>query len=344
MAIVYLTGFEHGSLDMFDVQKPAGSIQGTTKRNGSYAYKGSTSGNPGMFAVPTGTDFSVRFALFIDSSVSGGSGQTIFAFGDGGTSVHGRVYINTSFVLTARDSGSTTWATAAQAPPTDQWLLCEILYKCAQTGGKFDLYVNGSTTSYGFTYTGDTTGLAGTTVGSIGLLFNGAGNNKYTIDDLAIDNAQSTTRLGEGKVLAMTVSGAGDNTQLTGVGDVTNRYANVDEVPPNDTDYNYSAAATGTNEYDLYNTNTITNVSAVNAICVWMRGYKDDAGTGNARIKIKTPTNAGATPTEYDNGADLALPQTTPAYFRNVRTTNPNGGGAWTTTALDALQIGFDGR
>lgn len=326
---LFRTGFETGSGLIFDLGFSGPSIQTTIVRNGTYALRGGSTGSSAKASLKAASsDFSIRFATRWEGVFTT---DDIIALVDSAT-IQMRVRLTGGAITILR--GSTVVATASLALSIGNWHLIEILCKIANSGGVFDVKVDGSTSGRGVTFSGDTQNSANATANQVYLVEQTG--NQY-MDDITIMD-QSTTYLGEGKILAMIPNAAGDVTTLNGTVGSATHWQNVDEQPPNDiTDYNFDNAAAGTNNYDIYNLTAVSNVATVNGIVTWVRAMKNDAGTGNFRFVHKTGG------TEYRDAADITLTESW-AYYSQMREVNPNTTNPWTATELNALQAGFDAR
>lgn len=189
---------------------------------------------------------------------------------------------------------------------------------------------------------GDTRSDAGTN-GDTADRFTLGTNNYPCFDDWYVIDATGTTNDGDdcspGEVTIpfLLPSAAGDTTQLTRGGtDSGANWSQVEEVPPNDgTDYNGHATD---GNLDLYNiANLPSGVAAVKGVVVRTRSQKSDAGAKSGRALVKS----GAT---VSNGPDFTL--TSGSWQSNQRPLrqNPVTAADWTTSELDALQVGFEAR
>lgn len=285
---------------------------------------------PGRFSIGSQTELYLGFGFHTTST---GAADILVFQSSGGEQAFLHI---TSMTLTAR-RGATVLATAGTALSINTWYWIEIHYKLADSGGIFDVKVNGSDTGMGFTFTGDTKNTATADFNQLNFL---ASTNFYG-DDLIVNTtagSDNNTWPGEIRVAGLVVTGAGDNTGLPSTAGSATHWQNVDEVPPSDADYNYDGGSVGGNLYDLYNlAATSGSIGDISAVVLWTRASKSDAGTGNFRHVWKTGG------TEYRSAADIALSTSITAY-PEIRENNPNTTNAWTASELDALQVGFDAR
>jgi hypothetical protein len=169
-------------------------------------------------------------------------------------------------------------------------------------------------------------------------LFNDA--NNLTVDDVYVNDTTGSVNTGwwgDVVVTRLIPNAAGDSTQwqIGGSSPPASNYQAVDETGPNDgTDYVYE---TTLNDLDLYNLPSLpSNLTDPKAVRVVIRAQKNDADL--AQVSVVSKTGAG-----QSDGPDTPL-STTWAYDRRTMNTDPADSAAWTTTKIDALQIGLKVR
>jgi hypothetical protein len=154
-------------------------------------------------------------------------------------------------------------------------------------------------------------------------------------DDVYMNDTTGTQNIawaGDIRITAYIPNAAGDVTGMTPTAGAN--YTNVDERPPNDaTDI---VAATGTTLYDLYALPDTSGIGVVQAVTLWLRAQKSDAGTKNIAHMIKS----GAT---ENQGSDIAL-STSWTYYRKNYNNDPTDSTAWSAIKVDGLQIGAKAR
>jgi hypothetical protein len=142
------------------------------------------------------------------------------------------------------------------------------------------------------------------------------------------------------------------NLYPSGAGDLTNwiplsstNWSNVDETGTNDDDTSYVSWTGTTATNDLYNLiNDSGNFLATATIeKIDIIAYSKYVSAGSAGSTPSAPTlNILIKPTGYSvvTGSNYTV---TTAYvpFTGTWTTNPSGGGAWTQTTINELQIGI---
>lgn len=127
------------------------------------------------------------------------------------------------------------------------------------------------------------------------------------------------------------VVGAGTGTQPYGLLTLSGNVSQVSEALANgDTDYVFDATV---NDADLYDMDDLQfTPMAIVGVVSKIYCKKSDAGTRQGQILVKSGTTQVA-------GADTVL-GTTYTYLSRVDAVDPNTGAAWTTAALNAMQIG----
>jgi hypothetical protein len=229
---------------------------------------------------------------------------------------------------------ATSLATGTATIASSTWYYVEFYALISDTVGKIQVRVNqvdDIALTTGLDTRQDATG-AGTVITGIGII---PDSSSHYVDDLWVNDttgAQNTGFSGDIRVAAYIPNAAGDVTGLTPTGGAN--YTNVDERPPNDaTDI---VSATGTTLYDLYHVPNTSGVGTVQAVTLWLRAQKSDAGAKSIAHKLKSASTE-------DTGADLTL-STTWAYYGKVYNVDPTDSVAWTAGKVDALQIGAKAR
>jgi hypothetical protein len=143
----------------------------------------------------------------------------------------------------------------------------------------------------------------------------------------------NSTRIGESFVVAIVPNGVGTTTQLTPTGSGTN-WQNVEEVPPNSSDFNSGATA---DFLDLYAMSSVPS-SAVSIM--WVGGYnycqRDNVTFLNQRHIVRT---AGVN--YFGSNTALATAWAPLWWSWNV---NPGTLTAWTVAEVNAVEAGFQVR
>lgn len=158
------------------------------------------------------------------------------------------------------------------------------------------------------------------------------------VDDLRVNDTAGTINNswpGDGAIRVLSPNGVGTTiggTPLTGTPLSTN-WQNVDEIPPNVTDYN-SGSTVGTGE--TYALTDPTGLSVCNAINVITLASNVDGGGGGMGVTIKTPAGTSEAAVQSLTG--------TPTYYNRLLEVDPSDSSAWTLAKLTALEAGITVR
>ena len=322
-----------------------------TPRAGSYCLKSAiTSGSTfpatyKTFSLPAAkTDLWVRFAvLFHPLAVST---EWVFAGTQdaSGGAQNCLTWDPSSGVIRARlaNANNTTLLAAAGTPlPADTWHVIDWRVQITSTTvGIVEVWLDGNRV---INFSGDNTNSTTTNVqfvllGSVAPTFSSATGMYMAIDDVGINDTAGTvnnTRLGDGRVILLAPNGAGSSTTWTRGGtDTGANYSQVNELPPSLTQYVASAVVANRDLYALQD--LAVAVSAINVVEVIALAQNSDAGGGSLGLTLKS----GATTNEA-----TAIGLSTSAGYVGARwETDPNGGGAWTASAVNALEAGVTVR
>jgi len=155
------------------------------------------------------------------------------------------------------------------------------------------------------------------------------------MDDIWVNDttgSQNTADSGDVRISAYIPNDVGDVTGMTPTSGAN--WSNVDERPPNDaTDL---VAASGTSLYDLYNIPNTVGVATVQAVTLWLRAQKSDAGAKNVAHVIKSGSTENV-------GSDVPL-STSWTYYGKLYNVDPTDSAAWTPSKINSLQIGQKAR
>lgn len=327
MARIFQTGLETGSVDPLTTIATVNTTLETTVTRGSwssYAAKIGTSSGYAHWTLGAGYgEFYMGFG-FHTGSIS--AIDTLTCRSPDGTVQCSLEYGASGQLLALRGTTTTLGSGGQLVANTWHWIECHIII--SNTVGEFTVKLDGVQV---INVTGaDTQAHASETTVQT-LRFEGSVAPHY-FDDIVINDttgAQNTSWPGDVRVSGYTPNADGDVSGLT-LSTGTSHYAVVDERPPNDaTDYAYDSVV---NDYDLLNIPNTSGISSVQAVTLWLRAQKSDAGAANIAHMLKS----GAT---EDTGSDVAL-STSWTYHGKVYNVDPTDSGAWTTGKLDALQIG----
>lgn len=333
MARLYHTGFEVGSNAMFDLG--AGGTMSTSGTRGAwstYCLTGLSDAGPVVSTMAGGsaselfcgigfyTTSFVSWGRIIEFRTSDNTQQFCVSFNSGG-----------HVVLFRGGNGGTILGTGTITMQTNRWTFVEFHIVMSDASGSFECKVDGAVDGSLTLSSIDTKNHA--SVSAVDRYAIGASNTSW--DDLYVNDttgSQNTGYSGDTRISAYVPNAAGDVAGMTPTSGAN--YTNVDERPPNDaTDI---VAATGTTLYDLYNIPNTSGVATVQAVQLWLRAQKSDAGAKSIAHMLKS----GST---ENQGADAAL-STSWAYYPKVYSNDPTDSAAWTPSKLDSLQIGAKAR
>ncbi len=230
------------------------------------------------------------------------------------------------------DRGATNLDSNAYGLLANTWYYIEIDVTWGDgTAGAYDVYVNGQNIMSGTSV--DTRNITGDNCAGVELQGNSSGNPFF--DDLVcIDGTgtDQTTRIGPCFIETVIPDANGTTNNFTASPAVSN-YLNVDDgnSPDDDTTYNSSSTV---NHKDLYGHAALTgNVGTVYA--VQPRSYVRGVDAGTRGLK----NVARSVATEVD-GTEKFVDQSY-IYIDHIYENDPNGGGAWTESSVNAAEFGI---
>jgi hypothetical protein len=336
MALVFMDGFDAGDFPVKWSAYNGGTASSTTTRFGvgrSMSISNYFWNMKKLLPVPVSNIF-VGWAMYTATGGSTGSDTYMSLWGDDGSTMHLRLLLNTSSTLRVARGDGTTLATSATGTfIAGQWNYIEMSGTIADSGGRCVVRVNGVTV---IDFTGDTKN-GGTSTQFDTIVLGDIGGNVGPrvvtyFDDLyvcdATGPAPNNTFIGDTRIQTISPNAAGSSTQMTP--STGANYAAVDELPYSATDYvratpgqldTYSATDLSADTGTIYGLQTCAVVK------------KTDAGT----ISAKTAVKSGATTYFGANVAVGTIDQT----VTDIRAVDPNTSAAWTTTAINAIEIGI---
>jgi hypothetical protein len=263
----------------------------------------------------------IGFAFKYDNGATQSTWGGVLVLWDG---VIAQLYLNWSapgFLSVYRGNG-TLLGTGTISLIPGYWYYIEFSFSIADSGGSFELRVNGNTSISG---SGLDTRNAGTGIADSFQFRNNAAQMYF--DDVYAKS--DGTFLGDCRVECLYPSGAGAETQWTPVSGAN--YQNVDETPANgDTDYNKS------NTVGQVDTYAMADLVAATGLIYGVQylGYarKDNAGTR------KTAPVARIGGADYV-GSDTSL-GTSYVFTREVKELSPATAAAWTISEINAMEYG----
>lgn len=336
MARLFGTGFEHGTLDVFEtVSGSVGtSFQVSTvqARTGSHAMwvgdrnkyvRQSLVGNPAeVFGRVgfywTGNGYMSNPRVFLGLQDSAGGYQITLQFNE-----------STGVLEVRRGSYSGTLLASGSVAMTNTWHCYELHVLIDASNGVVQIKRDGV---LDIDYAGNTQATANANVGFLSL--GGFITNRIAYgywDDIAINDTTgpyNNSWPGRGGFYAAVPSGAGEYTEFTPSSG--NNYERVAVIPPDD-DTGYVESGTAGHR-DLYTTGGIApTTGTISAVHWWSRARLTDAGEGNVKRLVRHDG------TDYASG-DKAL-DTSYKYVGDIMETAPDDT-SWSVAKVNALQIG----
>ena len=347
-------GFEAGSLDevphteLYNSQCVI-SIVTASPRNGDRCLKLAQNGyypsgwyTWSMAAAKTEIWTRFGFKPAVSGTGTAGNEEEFLAFYDAeGTETLRLQYDRRTGAIKAY-RGSTVIATSSGAlsiSTAGSWHLIEVRYKPHNSTGIVEVYLNG-TQVINFASGDSTNGLE--SVLTVGLANNnpnsGGDYTDHYFDDWVINDtagAVNNGRPNDGAILMLQPTGAGTTTQLTrGGADSGANWSQVDEIPPDDADYVYSATV---GQRDLYVLEDLpSGVGTIFSVSVLARAKEEISGVGQIGLTQKS----GAVTTE-DTAEAL---ESTYRFYADLREVNPETTAAYSVAGVNALEAGVTVR
>lgn len=343
MSLLFIDGFDHYAADetlkKWDLLKDDLTIDRISKGAGRFSGQSlqmdlqvaqnefsavTTSFSPNTEEVFVGSAF--KFSDSVQEQIY------IFIFYDSAGSRIAAVYMDSTGKLNiARDvdTSPTSLASSATALNDSAWYYIEARYIPLNTGGTFEVRINGTTE---INFTGDTTnGLEN--VRNLGLGGDFTATSFY--DDLYILDTSGTsnnTYLGDATVY--TEVPTADTTEASfSPSSGTDHFAMVDDAADIDDDATYVENAT-LGATDRYTSGALGVTGTVHAVQISTTARKTDSASRAFKSSIKS----GAT--EKEDGTEHFLNASYLVYI-DIYEVDPNTSSAWTITNVDAMDFGF---
>jgi hypothetical protein len=238
-----------------------------------------------------------------------------------------------SIVGTPMGTTAAVTPTSVQAVALGQWNTLAIHYRCADSGGRWRVLLNGAEL---FNFTGDTRSAGGPLIDRIALANpRGGAGNEWDWDDIVVYDASGSflnALITQDLKIETLRPVADDGVHAWSPSAGSDHYALVDEAAPADSDY-LTASVAGTR--DLF---AIADPAAAPqtayALVVNARGRRTDVGAKNLRPLVKV--NAAE-----DLAANLALSNQVTTLQHPVYR-NPEGAVPWTGASLNAALLGIE--
>jgi len=351
MARLLTTGFElndlTGNKEFFFVgSTPTGSINSTTKNTGTYSYRNNPSAAVQSVTISLGTNTDKTiYGRFWYYATTHPASNTLVSFvaDSAGTTIMMR-FRGTGAGLKVMN-GPNTQVGSDIALTTGTWYCFEFKVLSHASTGTIDVKLDGSSV---VSVTGQNTNGADPRTLAFGT--GAAVTHDYYIDDVAVNTTSGSNNnswTGMGKVICLRPNATGDNADWTrGGSDSGANWSQQDEVTPDDaTDYVESVTL---NQIDDYNCGA-SGIGASDTVSVVHVGCRiaNDTGDGITAYQLRLKKEASGTVT-----ASTATIHNKTTWVTNGPSTtalNPYpitadldpDGAAWSTSKLDAMQIGI---
>lgn len=235
--------------------------------------------------------------------------------------------------------GSTTIGFAPKVMQMNRWHYLEAKVTVSNSVGSVEVRINGKTVV-------NLSGIDTQNGGSAEISMvrfrhsDGAGNGKslqFLIDDIYVCNDVGTVNndfLGLTSVETLVPNAAGDSAQFTP--SAGNNHDNVDDDEGDDGDTTYNQSTTSGHK-DLFGCQDLTNITGtIHGVQVEAIARVTSATPQPIITKVKSSTTEGS-------GTTRGI-ASTPEYVgvRDIFEQDPDASAAWTTTTVNAMQIGYE--
>ena len=338
-ARINIIGFESGDLNSEPwTYSGTLSISSTTVRTGGYALRVNPTTTAtglmriGCFTAAGGRDTAcsvatlyTRFYFRYATKPASGS-EILYQARTSGDSVKFSLRLKSSGNLVAYDSAGSLLATGSTVLAQDTWYRIELMVGtgasanwAVQLNGVAEISGSGASlnaSNNGRLFLGKVTDVSSQSV-------------DFFYDDFAMDDAGYP---GEGKIVRLVPNANGSTMQWT-TGTGSSNYLEVDDVPMGVGSYvKNTGAANEVALFDLTDSATAGISGTIHAIRPEIQARLDATGTSAFSLR----TRSGTTNTDL---ATVAL-TTGGAYISTTYATDPDTTGAWSTAAIDALEVG----
>jgi len=335
MSLIYMTGFENGTLEPEWTVWWLGLCDCTTSypRSGSYSLRYDQTLSGGR-AFPNGQYLSEVYFQFANYFVpyDGNNNYTNMYFRNGSTSVF-TLQVSVLGTLNCWLGSYGTWLAAATTRQNhDEWRVYEIHLKIHPTAGILEIKVDGVLEA---SYYGNTKYSTFDNFNQFGLPGKGTGNVASYVDDIVVNDPTGSVNNswpGGFKIIRLAPTGDGAFKQWTPTPDGLTHYTLIDEVPPSSTDYLSSSSTT---ILDTFTHPSLPANTSEGRFILKNDVWAKKAGVSDS-ISITPAVRIGST-----NYFTTIVPlSTTYSLASGIWETNP-AGGTWDITTINNLEFGF---
>lgn len=341
--VLNLSGFEVGNTGEGATVTGTVSVQTSTKRTGAYALRSNpTTTNTGFVVLRNASTIgasapdaalntaTLYLEVYFNAATIPASGDEPIILWEANTGTDKcELRINSAGNIAFYNSAGTLVATGATVLSLNTWYRIGANIATG-TSAAYDIQINGVS---------EISGTADTTTGnhnavSLGKSTNRAGNGvDFFYDDFIIND---TGLIGAGAIELMQPDSDGNYTAFTVGAGAGSEWELIDETPyDSDTTYLISTGSGGDASTAGLESCASAGISGtINGVKSTIALARNGAANGILQIRLRS----GSTDVDTGNVNSLA------GY--GLRTfmhpTDPNGGGAWTTTGLDGIEIGAE--
>ncbi|MFJ5151372.1 beta strand repeat-containing protein [Streptomyces sp. NPDC088353] len=360
MARLWSCGFELQSAAAgIEFDTPTGTLSistSVTHAGSSASLRSNPTSGTGYFEHQIGTGSPVKktfHRFYLRIAVLPSAATTIYAVGQSGYfPCHIRLY--PTGALRLYDSFTSTEVGTSSSPlSTGVWYRVEIDHTDAASSATLAPVV-ASLDGVAFSGTAQISGIGGFSRIRAGVQT--AATADVYIDDIAVNDANGTSQTalpGPGAIVHLRPAATGDSngwaTTAGGTAGAANNWTRVSEVTPDDaTSYNQTATASVTDDFkvDASLAAGIPAGSTISLVQVGMRAGSTATTSGpTATLRIKgqaSGTVSSSAAVAINTNGFATNGAAAPRVYPLTAYTNPQGGAAWTTTALDTAQIGYN--
>jgi hypothetical protein len=321
MARLFIDGFEHGNLDLWDsILNPANvSVDSVLSgRDGNYCLRCDASNQTGVYKnLPSRSELYVALKIYPKNSAR------VFRFYSGTTAL-GYLWLSAlGGQLQAKRDDATILATGTVTINVNTWYLVEVHYKPADSGGIFQVKVDGV---LDIDFSGDTTP-GGATVDRIAVGTDSFSFGLGYYDNIIVDDA---AWIGDTRIQAIKPSAAGSSAQWDPSAGAN--WDCVKEVPPSDTDFNSTGAA---EEIDLFTFGDLTG-SIESVKCVQVQSRAKFEGNPTAQKLQLGVRQGGANYFGASKDLTTAFKQHSQIWEQDPATAAP-----WTPGGVNSAEFGY---
>lgn len=338
--IKFMDGFDHYPIDniLYKWSQTSAVFTGTGTNNISEAWgnglgKGLELNNSAWVQKNLGGNYeTLIFGGYFKIVASTFAASTLVYFYDNETA-HCRVALSAAGFLQVYRS-TTLIATAASAISLNTWYHLEFKATIGDSAAPYEVRINGATSPYGLSGTGDLRNGANAYATSIRIYGHGASSTYTYWDDIYVLDtvAPNNDFIGPHKVYSIFPTASGSNIEWTP--NWLSNYANINETgPDNDLSFNYATVSGVKDTFDYQNSINGT-VDGIQTVIL----AKQDAGVQRVVAPYVLYTGSGIVASGVEG--DQFSPSTSYLYYLDQMDRDPLDN-KWTKTSLDDSEFGY---